>query len=207
MFREESLWIKDKLNQLDLPAASDILDVGSSTKKIRETIQPHIDKNVFLPLRKKGYHIAHMDKKSGDGIDIVGNIEDSGIVNEIGRDFKLVICTSLLEHVTDVEKTAENIVHLVSQGGYLLLSVPYNYPKHADPIDTLYRPSDRQLQELLSKFADIKVIYSDILVIRDWAYYLYRGIFPFWGFHICQFWRNFSDKFRWKISILLVQVS
>lgn len=113
MFIEESLWIKEKLSQLDLPSGSWVLNIGSSTEKFRRSIQSHIDQNIFSPLRERGFHIIHMDKKSEEGIDVVGDIESPDIVKKVGRNFDLVLCTSLLEHVTDIERTVENMVRLV----------------------------------------------------------------------------------------------
>ncbi len=207
MIIDESLWIKDKLDQLDLPPGSRIIDIGSSTAEFRQSAQPHIFENVFLPLQKRGFHVLHMDAKSAEGVDIVGNIEDVNIAQKIGERFDLVICTNLLEHLTDVEKAVESIVHLVSQNGYLLITAPNKYPKHNDPIDTMYRPSDKELQELFSKHACITVISSEIIAIRNRRYYIYGSRYPFWGYRKFWFWRYYLKAFRWKLSCLLIKVS
>jgi len=202
---EESIWIKKKLSKLDLPSGSFVLDVGSSTREFRQ-LQSHIEENVFSPLRERGFKIIYMDKKSGDGIDIVVDIEDSDILQKIEREFKLVLCTNVLEHVNNVEKAMRNIISLVSKGGYLLVTVPYKYPRHDDPIDNLYRASDEKLQKLIAKYTNFIVISSEILDIRNRRYYVDKSKYPLWGYRKFRFWRYYFKWFRWKISCLLIKI-
>jgi SAM-dependent methyltransferase len=204
MFIEESVWIKKCLAMLDLLRGSTVLDIGSSNKEVRCSIQSHINNNVFAPLIERGWRIVHLDKKSGEGIDFVGDIEDIEIKNKIPLVFNLVICTNLLEHVNDVKAAMKNVVNFVSKDGYLLLNAPNKYPRHKDPIDTLYRPSDKELQELISGDVKFKVICSEILDIRDPKYYFYESIIPFYGYR--RFWRYYFKRLRWKVSCLLVQI-
>ena len=79
MFIEESLWIKAVLNNLELLTGSTVLDMGSSTAQFRQVDQPHIESNVFYPLRQRGCQIYHLDSKQGNGVDIVCDIDDPGI--------------------------------------------------------------------------------------------------------------------------------
>jgi SAM-dependent methyltransferase len=146
VFVDESLWIRAALERAPLRAGMRALDIGSSTLEFRTVVQPHIDGNVFAPLRARGISIAHLDGKAEEGVDIVADVTTLAGVE---RSFELVLCTNLLEHVVDRRSTLENIKHVVAPGGLLLLTVPRRYPLHNDPIDTGFRPSARELAELI----------------------------------------------------------
>ena len=51
-------------------------------------------------------------------------------------------------------------VRLVPAGGILVITVPYSYPYHPDPIDTLYRPS---AEELCALFPGYEVLYAQLI--------------------------------------------
>jgi SAM-dependent methyltransferase len=158
MFEEESLWIKDKINKIDSPNIKTILDVGSSILEFRTIKQSFIDKNIFKTLREKNKKIYHLDKKQGIGIDIICDISK---INDIKEKFDLIICTNLLEHVSNRKKTINNLKRLLKNNGYLLITVPYKYRYHRN--DTLYRPSNKDLEKL---FPDLKIIFSEIITIN-----------------------------------------
>mgnify|MGYP001374663151 CR=1 FL=1 len=63
---------------------------------------------------------------------------------------KVILCANVFEHLpSDVRKTAiTSIQGALQPGDYLIVSVPYKYPFHPDPIDTLYRPSSDELSNL-----------------------------------------------------------
>jgi len=157
MFLSESIWLKEKLSTLDLPAGGQVLDIGSSTFEFKQKHQPYIDENVFAPLEKRGLIVTHADKKVGRGVDKVIDIERA--VN-FRRPFDLVICTNVLEHLVDTARAAKNILSLVKTNGYLLVSAPFVCPYHQDPIDTFFRVSNHDLEKL---FSGQKVLASAIV--------------------------------------------
>jgi hypothetical protein len=53
---------------------------------------------------------------------------------------KALLCCNLLEHVLDPERLALHCLELLPRGGLLFVTVPFSYPYHRDPIDTMYRP-------------------------------------------------------------------
>ena len=122
MFIEESLWIKESLDNLDPSLIKDVLDVGSSNKQFRTEMQPYIHENVFKPLQNKGSSIYYMDKKDGEGIDYVADVESIN-VKQIGKNFDLVICCSLLEHVKNPDKVCSLLADLTKKRGFLLRSI------------------------------------------------------------------------------------
>lgn len=175
MFTDESAWIRDEIAKLALPHGADVIDIGSSTRQLREVIQPHIHGNLFAPLLKRGMNICYLDAKSGDGIDICCDItqpETAFIQACTGRTFDLAICSSMLEHVRDIDRTLNNISLLLKKGGYLVLTVPERYRHHGDPIDTMYRPDPATLvQRVTTTLPDLRLITSASVRVDDRRYY------------------------------------
>jgi hypothetical protein len=62
--------------------------------------------------------------------------------------------------VTDRPLLAKICREIVSPGGYIIISVPYSYPYHADPIDTYFRPSPA---ELASLFPGCEIVASNVV--------------------------------------------
>jgi hypothetical protein len=67
---------------------------------------------------------------------------------------RLVYCCNVLEHLPRkvLRQMPEILGSIIGHGDYLLITVPLSYPYHADPIDTLYRPSPGQLASFLPGF-------------------------------------------------------
>ncbi len=207
MVIEESLWIKEKLAKLGLNEENTILNIGSGTADYRQRVQPHIEQNVISPLKEKKIGIFHLDQKTGEGVDFVGDIENPGLINKINRRFSLVICTNMLEHVSDIQIAIRNIISFVSDQGYLLITAPLKYPKHKDPIDNLCRFSVNDLKNLIAENVKFDVISSENLDVRSSIYYFSKSKYPFWGYRKFHFWRYFFKPLRWKISCLLVKIN
>jgi SAM-dependent methyltransferase len=186
MIVDESIWIRDALASLALPADTTVLDIGSSTLAFRTEVQPHIDRNVFAPLRERGFKIFHLDAKPEPGVDIVA---DMTRLDSLDRSFDVVLCTSLLEHVTDRYEVVKNIKNLVAPRGLLLLTVPRRYPIHHDPIDTGFRPTADELIALVG-WADVAA--REVLTVRHPAHYRGR-----------RFWRRFLCP--WQVACILVR--
>lgn len=127
---------------LGLPSVSPLLNLGSSTARFRETIQPHIERELFAPLRGAGIEVVHCDVKSGEGVDVAGDLLDAAVRAELkARRFKCVLIANLLEHVSDRAATVAACEEILGPGGLILATVPRSYPYHADPADSRYRPS------------------------------------------------------------------
>jgi SAM-dependent methyltransferase len=186
MFVDESFWIRDALASLALPAGTKVLDVGSSTLAFRTEVQPHIDRNVFAPLRQRGIEIFHLDARPEPGVDIVADVTR---LDSLDRSFDIVLCANLLEHVTDRSETVRHMRGAVSPGGLLLLTVPRRYPIHPDPIDTGYRPTADELVALIG-WPD--VVRKEDLIVRDPIHYRGR-----------RFWRRLLRP--WQIACVLMR--
>lgn len=165
MFLDESLWIRAALDRARLDAGMTVLDIGSSTLAFRTVIQPHIDANVFSPLRRRGISPVHLDARAEPGVDIVADVTQ---LNGVNRSFDVVLCTNLLEHVVDRATTLHNVKRVVAPSGLLLLTVPHRYRLHQDPIDTGFRPSAEALVELVGW---PQVLEQEIVTVRAKQHY------------------------------------
>lgn len=206
MFRDESCWIKEKLSGLELKPGCAVLNIGSSDAPFLAT-QPYIDSDVFAPLRARGCTIANLDIRPAAPGDYQADITEKGLPARLGRRFGLVVCTSLLEHVTDRAAALDNIAALAEAGGHILLTVPGKYPYHPDPIDTMYRPSAEELAAELLKRRPGEVVAQEDLDIRHPLHYRFESRFPFWGYRKFIFWRRWFSAARWKMACVLLRAA
>ncbi|WP_199504289.1 class I SAM-dependent methyltransferase [Qipengyuania sp. YIM B01966] len=161
--REITSWIRS----LNLPAGTVCLNVGSSTGHFRTQVQPHIEKFLFAPLRADGLHVVHCDLKAAEGVDEVGDLLDPEFRKHLKRhDARILICSNLLEHLTEPQTFADSCADLVSPGGHAIVTVPRSYPYHPDPIDTMFRPAPEDLARM---FADWAVERQQVLVSGNYA--------------------------------------
>lgn len=148
MFPEESRWIRRKL--LMLENIKNAADVGSSTLKYRKIAQPFIEENIYSFFSENDINLSCMDIKKDEGVDIICDICNNKFV--LNNKFDLVICSNLLEHLTNIDLAIDNISNMVNNNGYLIVTSPYIYPFHADPIDNMFRPNIQDLKDLFEKF-------------------------------------------------------
>ena len=207
MFTEESIWIVDLLESLNFFSGCKVLDIGSSTTEFRNITQPHIENNVFKPLRNRGCEIFHVDKKNGDGIDIVYNISDPEMdtPSTLAGAFDLVLCCNLLEHVSDVRETARRVTCFVKRKGYILVTVPKYYRRHPDPIDTMFRPSPKELKKIFQSVdPELVLLKGQIVTVKNkQCYSAHKSSFPLWGYR--DVFRFYVPWARWKVSCVLFQ--
>ncbi len=149
MLVEEAVWIKSKLQVYADKELFPMLNLGSGTRFFRTVEQAHIEQHIFKPLRTLNHDIIHSDRMVDDGVDLVGDLEDDNFLAQLGAlEFQSVICTNLLEHVPNREAICATINQCLVHGGLLILSVPYRFPYHPEPIDTCFRPSPVELIRL-----------------------------------------------------------
>lgn len=146
----EADWIRDQLLAIGPAAASPIANVGSSTGEFRSVRKPHIEQRLFAPLRAAGFEIVHIDMKQAEGVDLVGDLTDPAFLDRVrATGCRSVICSNLLEHLARRDDLLRACEALVADDGAMVLTVPFSYPYHPDPIDTMYRPSPRELEQAL----------------------------------------------------------
>ena len=150
----EARSVGEALARLGNEAIDPCLNIGSSTGHFREVEQPHVDRHLFAPLRDRGIRIIHADIKAAPGVDLVGDVYDPAFKAQIAAIApRLVICSNLLEHLTDRDGFLDFCRDVLAPGGHMLVTVPCSYPFHLDPIDTLYRPSPAELVALFPGYA------------------------------------------------------
>lgn len=199
MFDIEARWVGDQLNAYPAPQISPLLNVGSSTSEFRETVQPWTARNIFAPLDERGVEIVHLDARAGAGIDIRADLlDDSDFARISSRRYRALLCCNILEHVSDPGEFARRCVELVVPGGVIVVTVPRSYPRHGDPIDTLYRPMPDEAAALFpgtltiaSGIIDVGESYLDEVRRRPWI--LLR--------HLARLPVPFLDVAKWTASM------
>lgn len=76
------------------------------------------------------------------GVDIQQNVKGTvEIIASIlqvprqNRSFDVILCTEVLEHVSDTYHAFAELARLLKPGGRLILTVPFAYPLHEEPFD------------------------------------------------------------------------
>lgn len=160
-----------------LPAeAFPLGNIGCQTDKSRKEVQPWIQQRIFDPLASRNQPVVHVDIRDEPGVDVVADLmSDQGLATLRGLGVRTVLCSNLLEHVEDPVAVLDRLVEVVPPGGYLIVTGPRDFPYHADPIDTMFRPS---WQEMAAMVGDRLVIEEGRdLQCRRLGYYYSRGRF------------------------------
>jgi hypothetical protein len=149
MFEAEAIRLREiLLAQGDI---SPLLNLGSSSGAFREQLKPHIERELFAPLRAAGVETLHSDLKPAEGVDLAGDIMDPGFRAALrGRGFRCILIANMLEHVSDPAAVTAACEAIVGPRGLILATVPSSFPYHADPIDTGYRPRPEDLTAAFS---------------------------------------------------------
>lgn len=180
MRAKESKKLRTILEQYEISKLSPMLEIGSSTLEFRTKTKPHINRNIHEPFKGRGGIIITSDLKEGEGIEISGDLYDQEIQAKIrAHRPKSILCANILEHVVDPKEFLKICDNLIGPGGFLIITVPYSYPYHADPIDTMFRPSPEEIGSLVEGY---NVISAEIH--KDTTYWydlfgdgLFKGVF------------------------------
>jgi hypothetical protein len=222
MFAVEARVIGKILARMPVAEISPCLNVAGGTRDVREIWQPWMHEEIFLPLAERGVEVVHHDIQRGDGVDLVGDIHDPATqmrLRAVGAN--LVLCCNMLEHVVDRADVIVLLKALVPERGHLLITVPHSLQWHADPIDTMYRPSP---EEIVRLFPEFDPMFSKSLVVgRLWIEFSDGGGVGTVAFRFMRFcWRMLvwlPQKRRWlshahsalwlvrrrRVSIVLLQ--
>ena len=145
----EAVWLRERLSVIDADAMSPLLEIGSSTLDFRTKVKPHIEGYVHGPLRERGVKILTTDLRDAQGVDIVGDLFDPAVREKLmSVGARSILMCNLLEHIRDPAEFAGICQSFIRSGGYLIVTVPYNYPYHLDPIDTMFRPTPEEIHSL-----------------------------------------------------------
>ena len=142
MLRNEAAWLKRQLAALPASGLDPLLSLGSGGADFRDGKQPWIAEGIYAPLEQRGVHVVHHEFSPGPGVDVAGDLADPVFLDSLtALETQAVICCNVLEHLADRQPLLKAFGTLVAPGSVLVLTVPRGFPYHADPIDTMYRPS------------------------------------------------------------------
>lgn len=162
----EADWLRARLASIPDEFLFPLLDIGSSTIEFRTRTQPYIEELIFSPLRQRGGQIFHLDAKEAAGVDIVGDLFDLKFRKNLSNlGIKAVLMSNLLEHVQDRRTICDAVLEIVPAGGYLMVTGPNRYPYHADPIDTMFRPT---VEGMRAYFPGTELVDSAIIDCGSW---------------------------------------
>ena len=162
----ESRWLGERLARIPDAELFPLLNVGSSTLEFRTRTQPYIEGTIFAPLRARGGAVYHADMKSAPGVDLVGDLLNPGFLSHLASLVpQSLLVSNVLEHVKQREALCDALLRIVPPGGYLFVSGPHDYPYHADPIDTMFRPT---IGEVAAMFPGTTMIDGAIIDSGNW---------------------------------------
>jgi hypothetical protein len=207
MFEAEACWLRRALDAFPPERLSPLLNLGSSSAVVRQAVQPWIDAEVFSPLRRRGVTTIHVDMRELPGVDVQADLTNAADVDRLGAlQPRALLCTNLLEHVLDPERLARHCLDLLPAGGLVFVTVPYSYPYHRDPIDTMYRPSPTELSALFcgaclldGTILGAGVSYRDTVLERPWLLLRHLWRFPV-PFLSLERWKRSMARLYWLVA-------
>jgi hypothetical protein len=204
MFEAEARWLRHALDGFAPERLTPLLNLGSGSAAVREAVQPWIEDQLFWPLRARGIDIVHVDMRAGPGVDVQADLTDpADVVRLAGLRPQALLCCNLLEHVVEPDRLAQHCLAMLAGGGLVFVTVPFSYPYHRDPIDTMYRPGPLELAAI---FAGARLIdgtilgagkgYGDAVRQRPWLLLRHLARFPV-PFLSLEKWRRSMAKLYW----------
>jgi len=97
-----------------------LLDAGSGNQPFADWYDAQVERVVAL------------DAAPLEGVSVLGFADQ--LPFRAGS-FDTVLCTEVLEHVTNAERACAELFRVLRPGGHLLVTVPYLYPTHEAPYD------------------------------------------------------------------------
>jgi hypothetical protein len=204
MFEAEARWLHAALDRLAPERLSPMLNLGSSSAVFREQTQPWTEQQLFRPLRARGIDVVHVDMRDAAGIDVRADLTDPADLPRLRvLGPQALLCCNLLEHVTLPDRLAHHCLEILPSGGLVFVTVPFSYPFHRDPIDTMYRPNPSELAALFAgtRMLDAAIIgagmsYRDDVRRRPWILLRHVARFPA-PFVSLEKWKRSMVKLRW----------
>jgi hypothetical protein len=151
------------------------------------------DQGMFLELRRRGLELIHVDRNPFPGVDIACDLFERDCQDRLkSLHPRSALLTNVLEHLPRqlLGRVPSILREILAEDGILIVAVPRSFPYHADPIDTLYRPSADELAGLFAP-AGFELLRSETLQLgsflddlraggaKNWAHWLFRLAKPF----------------------------
>ena len=116
-------WVHATLPRLlSTVAPGPVLDAGCGEQPFRALVEAHARRYVGMDAVQN----------SRNSVAVLGDLES---VPEAGPAYPFVLCTEVLEHVADIDRSFAGLRRLTAPGGCVALTVPFMYPLHMEPFD------------------------------------------------------------------------
>jgi SAM-dependent methyltransferase len=97
-----------------------LLDIGCGTKPYAESFAPHVD-------RYFGHEYSPESGYRGNSADLCG---DAAALPLSDDSVDTILCTEVLEHVSDPEKTIAEFARVLRKNGTIITTAPFVFPIH-----------------------------------------------------------------------------
>jgi len=117
-------WIRETLPPLiaAVDRSEALLDVGCGEQPFRSMIESVGGRYVGMDVHQN----------STTSVDILSTIEGATVP---AQPYSIILCTEVLEHVTDIDAALAGLRRLVATGGAVVVTVPFVFPLHMEPYD------------------------------------------------------------------------
>jgi 2-polyprenyl-3-methyl-5-hydroxy-6-metoxy-1,4-benzoquinol methylase len=122
-----------------------VLDIGCGSQPFRHLMESYGAKYWGLDINEKQHvdFVAEIDKEL-----------NTDVINSGPYDF--ILCTEVLEHVSNWDDTFSNFYKLLNDGGMILITTPHFYPLHEVPYD-FWRPTIYSFSHFANKH-NLKIV-------------------------------------------------
>ena len=116
-------WIRATLPRLLASVGpGPVIDAGCGEQPFRALVEANARRYVGMDAIQN----------SSNSVAVLSDLES---VPAAGPRYPFVLCTEVLEHVVDIDRSFEGLRRLTAPGGYVVLTVPFLFPVHMEPFD------------------------------------------------------------------------
>ncbi|MBP1860200.1 class I SAM-dependent methyltransferase [Rhizobium herbae] len=126
-----------------IPSGSRVLNIGAGGEVM----------DVILANVKTGVEVVSSDVDPARKPDVVDDLTATKLP---AKSFDFVICAEVIEHVINPYAAAENIRHVLKEGGMAFVSAPFFFPLHDEPYD-FFRYTEFGLRKLFQHCSSINI--------------------------------------------------
>lgn len=137
-------------------AGNSVVDIGGGLRISSDRGNRYDEKNDWIRELAKAVDYKIMDLSDTYHPDIVGDIHHMPFPDKA---LNAVVCISVLEHVEDPIRAAEELHRVLQPGGYCFVYVPFLYYYHAEPgyYGDFWRFTEDSIKFMFKEFSEIAV--------------------------------------------------
>jgi SAM-dependent methyltransferase len=121
VLRHLTQFIERSVDQL-VTSGSHVGDLGCGEGPMRARIEA----------RGGVYTGIDINQNAQGSVQLIADITDVPLPDSL---FDVILCTEVLEHVSDTHRAFGELARLVRSGGHIILTAPFVYPLHEEPFD------------------------------------------------------------------------